>query len=64
MDLTTYEATFRSGWKATVRDASAAAARKRFRQSGRGERFTMTATDAAKHRVWGFDGDDDYEEGE
>jgi hypothetical protein len=63
MDLTTYEATFATGWKATVRETSIKEARKRLRITGRGERFTVKAT-AKPHAIWGFDGDDDYEEGE
>jgi hypothetical protein len=63
MTLTTYEATFATGWKATVKETSAAEARKRFRTTGRGERFTLKPT-AKVHAIWGFDSDDDYTEGE
>lgn len=60
--LQTYEATYETGWRASVRDDNARSARRRLRQMGRGERFTMTA--GGSFNVWGNDSDDDYEDGE
>lgn len=62
--ISTYEATFASGWRATVREADAAGAHRRFLQTGRGEAFRVAATSADRHSVWGRDEDDDYEDGE
>jgi len=64
----TFQATYTSGWHATVVADTLTAARQRFQQTGRGERFALAllseAQAAVLHHVWGRDEDDDYEDGE
>ena len=64
MNVTVYQATYETGWRASVKDTSEAAARKRLKQTGRGERFTMKAVNDSAFAVFGNDADDDYTEGE
>lgn len=62
MTTQTYQATYETGWHATVRAGSMDEARQRCTQTGRGEPFALRAVAAATYQVWGRDADDDYEE--
>jgi hypothetical protein len=60
----TFQATYETGWHATVKDDDRQHAQMRFAQMGRGERFEMRRVEDAKHQVWGRDEDDDYTDDE
>lgn len=48
----TYQAVFVSGWKATLKDDTMAAARKRFATMGRGERCTVKLVADSTFRIY------------